>query len=64
MTLKQLIANLKKLELAGAGDLEVFARHGASGAAYEVGTAYVTDEVGELGPFDVDGKYVSLYVGN
>lgn len=66
MKLNQLIEKLRKLQDEGKGDLQVFAQHGASGACYDVGSAHITDEVGESGPFDLakDEKYVSLYVGN
>jgi hypothetical protein len=64
MTLDKFIAGLVKLQQAGHGDKPVFYRHGASGDCGELSTAYVTDEQGEQGPFDVEGEYVSVYAGS
>jgi len=66
MKLKDFIANLQKLEAEGHGDLEVFYRHGASGDCGELSSAFISDEVGECGPFDLDEgqEYVSIYAGN
>ena len=36
----------------------------ALGATAEIGSAHVTDDVGESGPFDLDGgSYVSVSMG-
>ena len=66
MRLKDFIANLQKLEAQGHGDLEVFYRHGASGDCGQLSSAYISDEVSECGPFDLDEgqEYVSIYAGN
>jgi hypothetical protein len=66
MKLKDFIANLQKLEAQGHGDLEVFYRHGASGDCGQLSSAYISDEVSECGPFDLDEgqEYVSIYAGN
>lgn len=68
MTLAQLIAQLQAIEAANPGfngDLPVFYRHGASGDCGPLGSARVTDQVDECGPFDLDGgQYVSIYAGN
>jgi hypothetical protein len=66
MKLKDFIVNLQKLEAEGHGDLEVFYCHGASGDCGELSSAFISDEVGEYGPFDLDEgqKYVSIYAGN
>lgn len=64
MTLDQLITKLQKLKDAGKGDLPVYARHGASGDCSKVGSPHVTDEYGDQGPFDVQGEYISIYVGS
>lgn len=65
-TLSKFIENLQKLEREGHGDKQVFYRHGASGDCGEIGTAYISDNVDECGPFDIEeGEfYVSLYIGN
>lgn len=64
MTLSQFIDRLQKLKDAGKGDLPVYVRHGASGACYEVRSPHVTSDVDDLGPFDVAGEYISVYVGS
>jgi hypothetical protein len=66
MKLKDFIANLQKLEAEGHGDKEVFYRHGASGDCGELSSAFISDEVGDCGPFDLDEgqEYVSIYAGN
>lgn len=65
-TLSALIAGLQKLEAEGHGDKQVFYRHGASGDCGLLGSAFVTDEVDECGPFDLEAgqQYVAIYVGN
>ena len=66
MKLKDFIANLQELEAQGHGDLEVFYRHGASGDCGPLSSAFISDEVSECGPFDLDEgqEYVSIYAGN
>ena len=66
MTLNKFIENLQKLQAEGHGDKWVYYRHGASGDCGELSSAYISDEVGECGPFDLaDGQeYVSIYAGN
>jgi hypothetical protein len=66
MKLKDFIANLQKLEAEGHGDKEVFYRHGSSGDCGELSSAFISDEVGDCGPFDLDEgqEYVSIYAGN
>jgi hypothetical protein len=66
MKLKDFIANLQKLEAEGHGDKEVFYRHGASGDCGELSSAFISNEVGDCGPFDLDEgqEYVSIYAGN
>ena len=66
MKLSKFIAQLQKLESEGHGDKEVFYRHGASGDCGELSSAFVTDNVDEYGPFDLEPgeEYVSIYAGN
>jgi hypothetical protein len=66
MKLNKFIENLVKLQNEGHGDLQVFYRHGASGDCGQLSSAYISDEVGECGPFDLDEgqEYVSIYAGN
>jgi hypothetical protein len=64
MTLSQFIERLQKLKDAGKGDLPVYARHGASGDCSKVGSPHLTDRIDDQGPFDVDGEYISIYVGS
>jgi hypothetical protein len=66
MTLDKFVANLLKLQAEGHGAKEVFYCHGASGDCGELSSAYVTDHVGDAGPFDLeDGQeYISIYAGN
>ena len=65
-TLHTLINDLMKLHGQVHGDTPVDYRHGASGDCGPIGSPYITDEVNECGPFDIeDGeKYVSIYIGN
>lgn len=66
MKLNDLMDKLRKLQDEGKGNLQVFARHGASGACYPLGSLHITSEVDDLGPFDLakGEEYVSVYVGN
>lgn len=66
MQLSKFIQQLQKLEAEGHGDKQVFYIHGASGDCGKLSTAFVTDRVGECGPFDIeDGEeYISIYAGN
>ena len=66
MTLSKLIKQLQELESEGHGDKKVFYSHGSSGDTGPVGSAHITDYVGDCGPFDLEPgqEYVSLYVGN
>lgn len=66
MTLDQFITDLQALQSQGHGSKPVFYRHGASGDCGPLGSARVTDEVEESGPFDLEGgeQYVSIYAGN
>lgn len=64
MKLTKFIQMLQKLEAEGHGDKPVLYRHGASGDCGELGSAHITDEENECGPFDLDGEYVSVYAGN
>jgi hypothetical protein len=66
MTLTKFIENLQKLQAEGHGDKEVFYRHGASGDCGKLSSAFISDEVSECGPFDLDEgqEYVSIYAGN
>ena len=62
-TLSNLIRELQTLEAAGHGELPVFGVHSSSGTTGEVGSASVSDYVGESGPFDLDGKpYIDLTI--
>lgn len=67
-TLRQHIDDLIDLEQADPANenMKVYAAHGSSGATDEVGSAFVSDYIGEAGPFDLsDGeKYISIYIGN
>jgi hypothetical protein len=66
MTLTKFIENLQKLQAEGHGGKQVFYRHGASGDCGQLSSAYISDEVSECGPFDLDEgqEYVSIYAGN
>jgi hypothetical protein len=66
MTLDKFIQQLQKLQSDGHGDKEVFYRHGASGDCGKLSSGYISDEVDECGPFDLDEgqEYVSIYAGN
>ena len=66
MKLSKFIENLQALESQGHGDKQVFYRNGSSGDCGLLSSAFVTDEVSECGPFDIeDGEsYVSIYAGN
>lgn len=66
MTLNELLQNLYDLQQEGHGDKQVFYTHGSSGDTGPLGSARVTDEVSECGPFDLaDGEeYVSIYAGH
>lgn len=66
MTLSDFIQNLQKIEAEGHGDKQVFYRHGASGDCGNLGSARVTNEQTECGPFDVDDgqDYISIYAGS
>ncbi len=66
MKLNEFIEQLQKLQAEGHGDKEVFYRHGASGDCGELSSAFISDEVGECGPFDLSEgeEYVSIYAGN
>ncbi len=64
MKLSDFIKKLQKLEAEGHGELEVRYRHGASGMCGQLGSAHVTDHTDDQGPFDVNGNYVSIYVGH
>jgi len=66
MKLNQFITQLQTLQESGHGDKQVFYRHGASSDCGLLRSAYVTDEVDECGPFDLeDGEnYISIYAGN
>ncbi len=68
MKLKDFTAMLLKLESTpGAGSMEVFYRHGASGDCGPLSHAHITCETNdECGPFDLsDGEfYISVYAGN
>lgn len=63
MKIKELIKSLQGIVDDGYGNLDVYYRHGASGDCGPVGSPRVTNEIDDAGPFDVSGKYVSLYVG-
>ena len=67
MTLDKFIKKLQELQAQGHGDKKVYYRHGASGDCGPLSTAYVTDDVDECGPFDLDEdgeEYISVYAGN
>lgn len=66
MTLNEMIHNLQKLKDEGHGNKQVFYRHGSSGDCGELSSAYVTGNVDECGPFDIeDGEeYISIYAGS
>lgn len=66
MRLNDFILQLQHLQEQGYGELELFYRHGSSGDCGELSSAYVTDEVNECGPFDLDEgqQYISVYAGN
>ncbi len=66
MTLDKFIENLQRLQAEGHGSKYVYYRHGASGDCGMLSSAFITDEVGECGPFDLDDgqEYVSIYAGN
>jgi hypothetical protein len=69
MTLNEFIAQLRDLRdtVDGAGNMQVFYRHGASGDCGELSSACITDEVDDqCGPFDLKRgeEYVSIYAGN
>ena len=66
MTLDKFIENLSKHQKNGFGGCTVFYRHGASGDCGELGSAYISSETNECGPFDLaeDEQYVSIYAGN
>lgn len=64
-TLSVLIQELQELETKGYGDKKIFYSHSSSGDTGNINGAYVTDYVGEAGPFDLDDgeEYISLSVG-
>jgi hypothetical protein len=66
MTLNEFIEQLQKLQAEGHGDKLVFYRHGSSGDCGELSSAFISDEVNECGPFDLDDgqEYISIYAGN
>jgi hypothetical protein len=66
MKLNKFIEQLQKLQTEGHGDKEVFYRHGASGDCGKLSSAFISDEVGDCGPFDLDEgqEYISIYAGN
>jgi hypothetical protein len=66
MKLNKFIEQLQKLQTEGHGDKEVFYRYGASGDCGPLSSAFISDEVSEWGPFDLDEgeEYVSIYAGN
>ena len=66
MTLSHLIKKLQKLESQGHGDKKVYTIHGASGCVSELSNPWLTNEVNETGPFDLekDEYYISIYNGN
>ena len=66
MTLDKFIENLQRLQVEGHGSKDVYYRHSASGDCGMLSSAFITDEVGECGPFDLDDgqEYVSIYAGN
>jgi hypothetical protein len=65
MKLTDFILNLQMLEQQGNGELEVMYRHGSSGDCGKLSSAYITCDVDDCGPFDLDDEwYVSVYAGN
>jgi hypothetical protein len=66
MTLDKFVENLKKLQADGHGSKQVFYRHGSSGDCGELSSAFVTADVDDQGPFELDEgeEYVSIYAGN
>ena len=66
MNLEKFIGQLQKLVDEGHANKQVFYRHGASSDCGPVGSARITSEVDDCGPFDLDDgeEYVSIYVGN
>lgn len=66
MKLNEFVTKLQKLVDEGHGDKQVMYRHGSSGDCGELSSTYVTDEVNDCGPFDLeDGEeYISIYAGN
>ncbi|WP_447871977.1 hypothetical protein [Serratia fonticola] len=64
--LSELIKQLQALESSGAGDKVIYASVGASQAKYEIlADPYITNHVGDGGPFDLDGaEYVCINTGN
>jgi hypothetical protein len=62
MTLNKFIEKLQKLQAEGHGDKEVFYRHSSSGDCGQLSSAYISDEVNECGPFDIEEgeEYVSI----
>jgi hypothetical protein len=65
-TLTNMITALQKLQLAGHGQKQVFYRRGSSGDCGELGSAFVSTEVNECGPFDLEPgeEYIVIYAGN
>ena len=68
MTLFAFIQMLNKIveEEPDTAAMPVFYRHGASGDCGPLGSAKVTTEVTDEGPFDLDDGeyYISIYAGN
>ena len=66
MKLSEFIKELTTLAQEGHGEKEVFYRHGASGDCGGLSTAWVTSEVSESGPFNLEdgAEYISIYAGN
>lgn len=66
MTVNEMITALQRLQHEGHGNLPVFYRHGASGDCGPLGSAHVTCETDQSGPFDLPfgQPYVSIYAGN
>jgi hypothetical protein len=66
MTLDKFIERLQSLQAEGHGDKEVFYRHGSSGDCGKLSSAFISDEVDDCGPFDLDEgqEYISIYAGN
>lgn len=65
MKCSELATRFTNLVNEGHGDKQVFAVHSASGAADPVNGPYITDYVGDAGPFDLQPseKYISLSIG-